>query len=217
MPSTFVVNSIYDQPAVDPSAGAETATGTITLRSAIQAANSHPNDASGPDRIEFNIPGDDVHMIAPFSLWPAITDPIVIDGYSQPGAKPNTLDSRRRRRREDQPLRHGSASGDGLTINAGNSTVRGLDFTNFSTHGLRLTDKGGNVVQGNFFGFPASGEPSIGNGTALYVALRSRRKHDRRDVSGGPQRDLGKRGRPEDRGQLQQRRPGQLLRPRHLP
>ena len=31
-------------------------------------------------------------MIAPFSPWPAITDPVVIDGYSQPGARPNTLD-----------------------------------------------------------------------------------------------------------------------------
>src|SRR3974390_3160557 len=55
--STYIVNSAYDQPAVDPSSGAETASGTITFRSAIQAANVHPNDASGPDRIEFDIPG----------------------------------------------------------------------------------------------------------------------------------------------------------------
>src|SRR3954452_16429826 len=91
-PATFVVNSIYDQLAVDPSAGGETATGTITLRSAIQAANVHPNDQSGPDRIEFNIPGSDVHILQQLSLFPVITDPIVIDGYTQPGASPNTLD-----------------------------------------------------------------------------------------------------------------------------
>ena len=44
-PATFVVNSIGDQAAVDPSKGAETASGGITLRSAIQAANAHSNDA----------------------------------------------------------------------------------------------------------------------------------------------------------------------------
>src|SRR4051794_943529 len=90
--STFVVSSTGDAPAVDSSKGAETAAGTITLRSAIQAANAHPNDGAGPDRVEFLIPGPGVQTIVPSSLFPAITDPIVIDGYTQPGASPNTLD-----------------------------------------------------------------------------------------------------------------------------
>ena len=65
----------------------------------------HPNDQSGPDRIEFNIPGTDVQMIVPFSAFPAITDPIVIDGYTQPGAKAQHARRRRQRRPEDQRLR----------------------------------------------------------------------------------------------------------------
>ena len=31
-------------------------------------------------------------MIVPFSQFPEITDPVVIDGYTQPRAKTNTLD-----------------------------------------------------------------------------------------------------------------------------
>jgi uncharacterized repeat protein (TIGR01451 family) len=168
-PATFVVNSIFDQPAADPTVGAETSSGQVTLRSAIQAANLHPNDATGPDRIEFNIPGSGVQMIAPFSSWPAITDPVVIDGYTQPGAKANTLDV------GDNAVlkinlwdRFGFG---GLTIKAGNSTVRGLDFTNFTDHGLAFTGKGGNVVAGNFFGMPPSGSPSITNIVALSVGF----------------------------------------------
>jgi uncharacterized repeat protein (TIGR01451 family) len=167
-PATFVVNSIYDQPAADPTKGAETSANTITLRSAIQAANEHPNDASGPDRIDFNIPGQGVQTIVPFSLWPVITDPVVIDGYTQPGAKPNTLDvgdnAVLKINLYDQ-IGYASA----LTIKAGGSTVRGLDVTNFGQHGLTLTDKGGNVIAGNFLGMPPSGSPSIGDGIALSI------------------------------------------------
>ncbi len=169
-PATSVVNSTADQSAVDPSKGAETASSGITLRSAIQAANEHANDQSGPDRIESNIPEIDVQMIAPFSPFPAITDPIVIDGYTQPRAKANKLDVG-----DDADLKinvydkFGFASG--MTISAGNSTVRGLVFTNFGNHALTLTDHGGNVIAGNFFGLPASGGVSIGNGVALYVGF----------------------------------------------
>ena len=148
----------------------ETAGGGITLRSAIQAANAHPNDASGPDRIEFDIPGSGVQTIVPFSLWPEVTDPIVIDGYTQPGARPNTLNVG-----DDAVLKINLDDRigfrEGLTITAGNSTVRGLDITHFAEHGLTLTDKGDNVVSGNFFGMPPSGSPSLGNGVALYVGF----------------------------------------------
>ena len=88
---------------------------------------------------------------------PEITDPVVIDGYSQPGARPNSLDVG-----DDAVLKINLYDmfgfREGLTITAGNSTVRGLVFTNFSTHALKLTDKGGDVITGNFFGLPASGE-----------------------------------------------------------
>jgi hypothetical protein len=61
--------------------------GPGTLRDAIQCANSIP----GVDTITFNIPGSGVQTITPLTVLPDITDPVIIDGYSQPGASPNTL------------------------------------------------------------------------------------------------------------------------------
>src|SRR5690242_710445 len=61
--------------------------GTVSLRQAIIAANA----ATGPDIINFNIPGGGVQTIAPFgATLPDITDPVFINGYSQPGASVNT-------------------------------------------------------------------------------------------------------------------------------
>ena len=61
-------------------------TGAGSLRQAITDANN----TSGADVINFNIAGTGVHTIAPESALPQITEAVTIDGYSQPGAKPNT-------------------------------------------------------------------------------------------------------------------------------
>src|SRR3989442_2742136 len=63
--------------------------GPGSLRQAILDANA---DASTNDvSIEFNIPGSGVQTIAPLSSLPYITHSVSIDGYTQPGASPNTL------------------------------------------------------------------------------------------------------------------------------
>src|SRR5215471_9569249 len=61
--------------------------GVGSLRQAIINSNVLP----GVDTITFFIPGGGVHVIVPLSALPPITDPVVIDGYTQPGASPNTL------------------------------------------------------------------------------------------------------------------------------
>ena len=62
--------------------------------------NADATDTAGsPDQIRFAIPTSDpgynattgVWAIAPATALPAITQPAVIDGYSQAGASPNTL------------------------------------------------------------------------------------------------------------------------------
>ena len=60
--------------------------GPGSLRQAMADANSNP----GPDEIIFNIANDNptIHLAAPL---PPIEDPVTIDGYTQPGASPNTL------------------------------------------------------------------------------------------------------------------------------
>ena len=61
--------------------------GPGSLRQAIFNANANP----GLDTIAFAIPGAGMHTISPTSPLPNITDPVVIDGYTQPGSSPNTL------------------------------------------------------------------------------------------------------------------------------
>src|SRR6266480_593962 len=62
-------------------------TGTGSFRQAITDANNH----SGLDTIAFNIPGTGVQAITPATALPNITDAVIIDGYTQPGASANTL------------------------------------------------------------------------------------------------------------------------------
>src|SRR4051812_42897417 len=61
--------------------------GAGSLRQAILDSNQ----AAGADMIAFAIPGPGVHTIAPTSTMPDVTGPVTIDGYTQPGARPNTL------------------------------------------------------------------------------------------------------------------------------
>ena len=66
-----------------------TADGDCTLRAAISEAKQH----SGSALIQFAIPGGGPHVIelsAPLPLLDTPATPITIDGYSQPGAAPNT-------------------------------------------------------------------------------------------------------------------------------
>ena len=75
--------------------GAEAATFTVTntsdagagsLRQAILDSNATP----GADTINFNIPGAGVHTIVLTTWLPNTTDPVTVDGYTQPGSSPNT-------------------------------------------------------------------------------------------------------------------------------
>src|SRR5262249_3157082 len=81
VPSTFMVVNTKDS-------------GMGSLRQAILDSNAHANPltpGNAADEIDFNIPGAGVHTIQPSSALPTITDAVNINGYSQPGASPNTL------------------------------------------------------------------------------------------------------------------------------
>ena len=56
-----------------------------SLRAAIEVANLF----SDHDTIKFAIPGKGVHQIEPRTELPRIVEPTLINGYSQPGARPN--------------------------------------------------------------------------------------------------------------------------------
>ena len=126
--------------------------GANSLRQAITNANGNP----GLDTIAFNIPGTGPFTITPASALPTITDPVVIDGTTQPGYAGTPLIEI-----------NGSslASGDnGLYITAGGSTVRGLAINRCPQDAIRLESLGTNIIQGNFLGTDPSGTVARGNG-----------------------------------------------------
>lgn len=148
--------------------GAGAATFTVTnsadsgagsLRAAIVAANTNP----GLDTIAFNIPGAGPHAIAVASSLPGITSPVLIDGYTQPGAGPNTgaVGSNAQIRIELVGPATAGVSSLTLLVGSTGSTIRGLAINRFS--GSQISVTGGGIdclITGNFIGTDPGG--SIG-------------------------------------------------------
>jgi hypothetical protein len=134
--------------------------GAGSLRQAMTDANGNP----GLDTIAFNIPGSGVHTITPSTELPTITDPVLIDGYTQPGSSPNTLAVG-----DDAvllvELDGAGAEFHGLTIAAGGSTVKGLVISGWgsNTVAVRLITSGGDTVSGCFIGTDATGMSAHAN------------------------------------------------------
>jgi len=141
--------------------------GTGSLRQAILGANAN----LGLDIIAFNIPawgrqtGTGKHTIQPLTPLPHITDPVIIDGYTQPGAAPATDDTPAKLLIELDGINVIGLHWDsGLNIdNAGNSTVRGLVINRFGDVGIHIQDQGGNIIEGNYIGTDVTGTMNRGN------------------------------------------------------
>jgi CSLREA domain-containing protein len=84
-PSAYFVNTADD---VDDGACTPA---HCSLREAVAAANATPNPAGVREEIRFAIPGAGPHAIHLAGALPWISEAVVIDGYSQPGASPNSL------------------------------------------------------------------------------------------------------------------------------
>jgi hypothetical protein len=163
--------------------------GSVSFREAIAAINAanslgdpdiinqNPGTFGTNDTINFNIPGNGVKTInvgnnpsASGIGLPAIVKPVVIDGYTQPGASHNTLAN------ADNAVLlvelNGASAGTGtakvgiagLTFGAGSggSTVSGLVINHFSGDGI-LVQSSGNTITGNFIGTNPAGTTG-GNG-----------------------------------------------------
>ena len=163
--TTYIVNTTDD---VDEGA---CNTGHCSLREAINAANGDAVTST----IAFNIPMSDPGFSATTSHWsirptsslPTITAPVVIDGYTQPGASPNTngpgLGLNTVLKIELDGTNAG-ANANGLHLTGGDSTVRGLVINRFDESGVLLETKGGTAIEGNFIGTDVTGISDLGNG-----------------------------------------------------
>ena len=142
--------------------------GVGSLAQAILDANANP----GPDVITFNIPGSGVQTISPTNQLPPLTDPVTIDGYTQPGANPNSLAVGSNAVLLIELNGALANSAFGLKLSSGNCTIRGLIINRFNFQGIYIESKGDNVIAGNFIGTNASGTadfPRPNNGSGIYV------------------------------------------------
>jgi hypothetical protein len=127
--------------------------GAGSLRQAILDADAH----SGLDTISFQI-ASGPQVITPVTALPDITDPVVVDGASQPGYAGAPL-----------IVLNGSAAPAGTSglvlSNHTGSTVRGLEIINFSKDftgtfvdaaGINIRNGGGHTIQGNYIGTDGS-------------------------------------------------------------
>jgi parallel beta-helix repeat protein len=142
-----------------------------SLRDAITCANR----MTGPDTITFSIPGAGVQTISPTTNFPAITDAVIIDGYTQFGASPNTLqigDNAKLMIELNGEKTH--AGGALLEIAGNNSTLRGL-VINRKAEGFGVVVNGlDNIIEGNFIGLNAAGTaafttPSVSEDIGLFL------------------------------------------------
>jgi hypothetical protein len=135
--------------------------GSGSLRQAILEANAN----SGLDTIVFQIPGTGPFTISPGSTLPPITDPVIIDGTTQPGYAGTP--------RIELNGSNLGANGDGLLILVGDSTVRGLTINRCKRDGIRIQGPGNNVIQGNFIGTDLTGTLARGNFESGVFVFRS--------------------------------------------
>jgi CSLREA domain-containing protein len=168
--ATITVNSTADVAAND---------GACTLREAILAANT--NTASGAaagecaagavglDTIAFALPGAGVQTITAVLNLPAITEPVFINGYSQPLSGPNSLAV------GDNAvilveIDFNNLAAAGFTINASapGSVVQGLAIKRAGGSALIMVLGDNSKVQGNFLGTNAAGT-AVGPGSSYGV------------------------------------------------
>jgi len=149
--------------------------GAGSLRQAILDANAN----AGLDNITFNIPGSGPHTIAPLTALPGFTSPVVLDGYTQPGAIANTLAVGSNAVLKIQIDGVNLANVYGLFLNSGSngSTVRGLAIYRFdgtiAVAGIFLESfAGGHFLTGNYLGTNATGT-AAGLGNDYGVDVRS--------------------------------------------
>ena len=130
--------------------------GAGSLRQAILDANSAFNAG---DRIAFNVPGAGPHTFFPTNALPAITDIVLIDGFSQPGSSTNTLAEGNNAvlKIRINGIATTSFSPDGLTLQANGCEVRGLCIIRFGTYGIDVSAGAGNVVAGCLIGIDLDG------------------------------------------------------------
>lgn len=146
--------------------------GPGSLREALNYANYHP----GPDTIRFRIPAADpgcdtmgVCTIHPTDSFVLSDSGTVIDGYTQPGACPNSNPFGQSINAVLKVVVDGSSQQQrGFLIYSSDNVVRGLVISGFRDWGIGFLGERArcNRIEGNFIGTDATGTVARANGGA---------------------------------------------------
>jgi parallel beta-helix repeat protein len=162
LPSAYVVTTTADS-------------GPGSLRDAINQVNADTSHTlyaspsnSSVDEIDFAITagggynaGTGVATIAPqTNALPAITNAVIIDGWSEPGFFGTPL---------IELNGAGAGNGNGLSVQAPNTTVCGLVINRFSGYGIALDVAPHAWVYGNYIGVDPTGTVGEGNGGGIGI------------------------------------------------
>ena len=157
--NNFTVTSTLDAShATAPAVNCATNSLTCTLRQAILDANAN----AGASIISFSLPCGSLLSVS--SQLPTIATNVTIDGYTNPGASPNTDPNGFNATLCIYLNGQGTVTNGLRTSGSGRLTVRGLAIGNFSGSGIRLDVGSGHLVAGNQIG-NAFGA----NGTGVYI------------------------------------------------
>lgn len=168
--ATITVNSSADN--------ATAGDGHCTLREALTNANADADSSggdcpagSGIDTITFAIgAAGSLQTIAPLSNLPAISNPVVLDGWTQGGAGytgPPLI--------ELDGSNLSASSNRGLRITGGGTTVRGFIIHSFDDAGssaIWLHTADGNWIAGNYIGVSADGTAALPNNVGIWINNR---------------------------------------------
>lgn len=186
--TTFTVTSTADTDGT-------TCGANCTLRQAVNASNANPPPGNVTNLIQFNIPSSDpncdptTHVCTikltnclghSGNFCMGINAPVVIDGYTQPGASANTLATGDNAQIKIKII--GDASGDrviqlcsptgcGLPGDSSGSTIKGLSLAGNPGSHTTLVFLGSNnaVVTGNFLGVDPDGATVVNDGDPIDV------------------------------------------------
>jgi hypothetical protein len=186
--ATFTVDTTSDSAALSACTAAPA---DCSLRGAIVAANATP----AVDDIAFAIPSSDggcalatgMCRIQVAADFPLITQPLTIDGYSQPGAQPNTIPAPGANNAQLR-IEITNAPGFPLSnalfqVNASTLELRGLAVFLPSNGMVAGAGNPVVIVRGSWFGVDAAGQTPAYTGSGTVLNMGS---FHRRIVIGGP-------------------------------
>jgi len=135
--------------------------GNGSLRQAIINANAN----TPPNTISFQITGSQPFTISPLSTFPTLSQPVVIDGTTQPGYA-------------GSPVVQINAAGitagsDCFTLSGGSSTIMGLAIYHSQRDAIRISGASSNLVAGCYLGTDYTGTNNLGNNEAGVYIYRS--------------------------------------------